>query len=69
MIGNDYIKNCKSRTWWHCKKTKKKRIKIFFYKEFLSFFTRIVPRGISQTNMQLLILNGHGSHVTFEIME
>lgn len=29
----------------------------------------ILPRDISQTNMHLLILNGHGSHVAFEVME
>jgi hypothetical protein len=26
----------------------------------------LVPRGISQTNHHLLIINGHGSHVTLE---
>jgi hypothetical protein len=56
MIIDDYIKNCKSRTRWQCKKNTRSN--------FLSFF----PISISQINMHLLILNGHGSHVTFEVM-
>ncbi len=39
---------------------------IFLFKEFISFFTRLVRSGISQYNHYLLILHGHGSsHVTF----
>ncbi len=41
----------------------------FMFKEFLSFFKRSIPSGISQTNYHLLILNGHGSHVTLEAIE
>jgi hypothetical protein len=33
----------------------------FLFKEFLSFFTRLVPWGIIQSNCCLLILDGHGS--------
>jgi hypothetical protein len=38
----------------------------FLFKEFLSFFKRSIPSGISITNRHLLILDGHESHVTFE---
>ncbi len=37
-----------------------------FFKEFLFFFKRSIPNGISLTNKHLLILDGHGFHVTFE---
>jgi hypothetical protein len=39
------------------------------FKEFLSFFKRFVPIGISQINCHLLILDGRGSHVTLEAIE
>jgi hypothetical protein len=38
----------------------------FLFKEFLSFFIKLVLGGISQSNHHLFILNGHGSHVTLE---
>jgi len=38
----------------------------FLFKEFLSFFKRSIPSGIFQSNQHLLILNGHGSHVTLK---
>jgi len=41
----------------------------FLFKVFLSFFKRLVLGGISQTNCHLLILDGHGSHVTLEAIE
>jgi hypothetical protein len=41
----------------------------FLFKEFLSFFKRSIPSGISLTNRHLLILDEHGSHVTFETIE
>jgi hypothetical protein len=33
------------------------------------FFQKVIPSEISLTNRYLLILNGHGSHVTFEVIE
>jgi hypothetical protein len=41
----------------------------FHFKEFLFFFKRYIPSGISLTNRHLLILDGHGSHVTFAAIE
>jgi hypothetical protein len=41
----------------------------FLFKKFLSFFKRSIPSGISITNRHLLILDGHGSHVTLEAIE
>jgi hypothetical protein len=38
----------------------------FLLKEFLSFFKRLVQGVISLTNRNLLILDGHGSHVTLK---
>jgi len=41
----------------------------FLFKEFLSFFIKLVLGGISQSNHHLLILNGHGSYVTLEAIK
>jgi len=41
----------------------------FLFKEFLSFFKRSIPSGVSFTNRHLLILDGHGSHVTLEVIK
>ncbi len=41
----------------------------YLFKEFLSFFKRLILSGISLTNRHLLILDGHGSHVTLETIE
>jgi hypothetical protein len=37
-----------------------------FKEFFFFFFKRSIPNGISLTNRHLFILDGHGSHVTFE---
>jgi hypothetical protein len=47
------------KTWMTC----------FLFKEFLSFCIKFVPNGISQSNHHLLILDGHGSNVTLEVIE
>jgi hypothetical protein len=47
----------------------KARMTTFLFKEFLSFLKKSIPSGISLTNKHLLILDGHGSHVTFEAIE
>jgi hypothetical protein len=41
----------------------------FLFKDFLSFFKRSVLGGSSPSNHLLLILNGHGSHVSLEAIE
>jgi hypothetical protein len=38
----------------------------FLFKEFLSFFKRSIPSGIFLVYWHLLILDGHGSHVTLK---
>jgi hypothetical protein len=44
-------------------------ITTFLSKKFLSFFKRFILNGIFITNRHLLILDGHGSHVTLETIE
>ncbi len=41
----------------------------FLFKEFLSFFNKSVPRGMSLNNRHLLILDEHDSHVTLEVIK
>jgi hypothetical protein len=41
----------------------------FLFKEFMSFFKRLVLGGISPSNRHLLALDGHGSHVNLEAIE
>jgi hypothetical protein len=40
-----------------------------FFKEFLSFFKKLVLGGISPNNCHLLALDGHGSHVTLKVIK
>jgi len=66
-ICDDYIQLCKPGT---CMAMQSKAWMItFLFKEFLSSFKRSIPSGISITNRLLFILDGHGSHVTFEAIE
>jgi hypothetical protein len=41
----------------------------FLFKEFLCLFNKLVLGGVSLNNQQLLILDGHGNHVTLEVIE
>ncbi len=41
----------------------------FLFKEFVSFFKRLVLGGIFPSNHHLLILNGHGSHVSLKAIK
>jgi hypothetical protein len=41
----------------------------FLFKEFLYFFKRLIPSGVSLTNRHLLIMDGHGNHVILEAIE
>jgi hypothetical protein len=66
-IRSDYIMHCKLRT---CMVVQTKAwMTSFLSKEFLSFFKKSVPSGISPSNCQLLALDGHGSHVSLEAIE
>jgi hypothetical protein len=48
---------------------KKTWIIIFLFKEFMFFFNKSIPGGVSFNKKHLLILNGHGSHVTLKTIE
>jgi len=66
-IKNNYIRHCKLGT---CMTMQKNAwMTCFLFKEFLSFFIKLVLGGISQSNHHLLILNGHGSYVTLEAIK
>jgi hypothetical protein len=66
-ICEDYIQLCKLGT---CMAMQSKAwMTTSLFKEFLSFFKRFIPSGIFLTIRHLLILDGHGSHVTFEAIE
>jgi hypothetical protein len=41
----------------------------FLFKEFFSFFKRLILTGMFPTNCRLLILDGHGSHITLQAIE
>jgi hypothetical protein len=41
----------------------------FLFKKIFSFFKKSILSGISQTNHHLLILDGHGSHVTLKAIK
>jgi hypothetical protein len=41
----------------------------YLFKQFLSFFIRLVLGSLFQHNRHLLILNGHGSHVILKAIE
>jgi hypothetical protein len=66
-IRDDYIQLCKLGT---CMAMQSKAwMTTFLFKEFLSFFKSSILSGISISNKNLLILHGHGSHVTLKIIE
>jgi len=48
---------------------KKTWLTSFLFKEFFTLFKKYVPGGVSITNQHLLILKGHGSHVTLEAIK
>jgi hypothetical protein len=63
-IKKDYIQQCKPKS---CMTMQKKTwMTCYLFKQFLSFFIWLVPRGLSQQNKHFIILNGHGSHVIFK---
>jgi len=66
-IWIDFIQLCKLRTCMAMQS--KASMTTFLFKEFLSFFKRSIPNGISLINKHLLIFDDHGSHVTLEAIE
>jgi len=48
---------------------KREWMTIFLFKEVLSFFHKSVLSGMSFSNRHLLILYGHGNHVTLKTIE
>ncbi len=54
IVGQEHACQCKT---------------FFLFKEFLSFFINLILKGIFQCNMHILILDGHGSHVTLKGIE
>jgi len=66
-IHDNYILFCKPRTYMAMQS--KAWMTTFLFKEFLFFFKKCIPSGISITNRHLLILDGHGSHVTLEAIK
>jgi hypothetical protein len=42
---------------------------MFIFKEFKNFFKKYLPNENFQTNRHLVILDGHGSHVTLEAIK
>jgi hypothetical protein len=41
----------------------------FLFKEFLAFFKKFIPSGMVFTNQHLLVLDGHGNHVTLKTIK
>jgi hypothetical protein len=64
---NDYIKFSTPKIYMIM--PKKAWIIFFLLKEFLSIFKKFVQGGVSFTNRCLLVMNGHGSHVTLKTIE
>ncbi len=66
-LQQNYIKDYKPGT---CMVMQKKAcMTTYLFKEFPSFFKRLILGGIFLTNHHLLILDGHGSHVTLQTIE
>ncbi len=66
-IRDDYIQHCKPRTYMAMQS--KAWMTTTLFKKFLSFFKRSIGSGISLTDRNLFILDGHGSHDTFKAIE
>jgi hypothetical protein len=63
----DYIRNCEPNVAMHVM-AKKWYMTSEFFSDWLQHFKNNVPRGISRENKHLLILDGHCSHVTREVV-
>jgi hypothetical protein len=53
----------------HVWKSKPKHEQQVSYSKNLSFFKRSIPGGLFPINRHLLALNGHGSHVSLEVIK
>jgi hypothetical protein len=42
---------------------------ILLFREFLALFKKSIPSGMSFTNQHLLVLDGHGNHVTLKTIK
>jgi hypothetical protein len=58
-VSQDLVWKCRKKTWMTC----------YLFKQFVFFFIRSILGGLSQHNKHLLILDGHGSHVTLEAIK
>jgi hypothetical protein len=54
-----YLYGNAKRTW----------IITFMFENFMSLFNKLVLGGMSLCNWQLLLLDGHGNHVTLKAIE
>jgi hypothetical protein len=66
-LHDDYIQNCKPCSFMAMQK--KAWMTLTMFKEFISLFKRSILSRISQSNCHLLILNGHGFHVSLEAIK
>ncbi len=48
---------------------KKAWMSSFLFKEFSTFFNKSIVGGVYLTNRHLLVLDGHGSHVTLKVIK
>jgi hypothetical protein len=55
---DDYINHCKIGTYMAT--LKKAQMITFLFKEFPSFFKKLIPSGIFHSNYHILSLDGHG---------
>ncbi len=66
-LKDDYIRFCKPGT---CMAMQKKTwMTTFLFKEFLYFFNKSIPSGISFSNRHMLIVDAHGNHVTLKAIK
>jgi len=65
-LKDDYIKFYDPGTCMAMQK--KKWMIIFLFKKIMSFFNKLVPARMSLGNQHLLILDGHGNHVTLKVI-
>jgi hypothetical protein len=66
-LCNDYLQQCKTKNLnGYANKNMDDK---FPFQRFLFFFKKLIRCGIFLNNRHLLVSNGHGSHVTLEVIE